>query len=1648
MAGRSQDKETRKVLARVMPWGVSARVAKCKKCEALASRLKTYLNMKKLASLVLPGACLALFLAMAATGSAATITVSATMNWSALTGGSQLGGQPTPSDTVIVNNNAILTVDVANATCGNLQLGDSTNPSGNGTLVFNSGSSLLVDNAVFPPSGTLSIGVSGGGMGGINMSNGGRLGADIILAGNAGTWVPAPTATGATVALGSCTLSPAVHSFFSTFNNLVIAGGDTSSPADGTVLGGPVIVRGNLEVLGYCQLNDSGNYPIYVAGNVSFDGQDGGGKPNFNPGGGTLILDGSSAQTITNLDSASPFYNVTISNSNGGVSWVGSANIGNTLTLAGGILTMSGNTLVIGSAGSVAGGSASSYVNGSVQKMFVAGNNQGFTFPIGDAVDFGPINLTSLNVTTAGSLTATTTAGQHPQIASSGITTNADVNRYWTLLNSPAGIAVSSYNAAFDYPASDLESGAVPSSFIVRQWEGSTPWANIVLGATATTNATSVIVSNGSFEDFAIGDPAVMLVSSQNPSPLGGAVTFTATVGGTPTATGTVVFMDGNNTLGVGTLNASGVANFSTAALAATNSPHSITAVYGGDSHHGSNVSGYVFQTVTPPAIVPITNASFEADALLDGANNNSITGWIGITPPGTDFGTFNPTDATYSNTSLNTPGNSAGDIPSPGDGVNAAFLSGASIYQVLTTVLTPNTTYTLTGALGQRLPNTGGSGGAAPCSAELLVTNGDVLAGGTNNFVISEPTPGTFDGWSLTYISPASNADIGQTLTIELISSGGGFSSGGQAAFDNIQLTAGGLTTTTTLAPSQNPAGTGWVLTLTAAVNSPAGTGTPTNGMVTFMEGTTTLGVSALNSSGVATLATTAVPLGTNTIMAIYGGSGIYGGSISTNLSEVIFSSTNVTTMTVTSSTGGTSTVGQGVTFSAIVSGSDGGGTVAFYLDGSTTPIAGCSAIPLTSGVAATPTISSLTRGLHSISAVYSGDASSPTCNGSLSGGQTVILANQTITFGSLSNQTYGVAPYPITATASSGLPVTLSVISGPASIISNTITVTGSGTVSVQASQAGNYQYNAATPVTNSFIVNPLAVVLSGTRPYDGTASAVFGILTVTNAVGVDNVTVTSGTATLAGKNVGQEAITSAGSLVLGGTSASNYTLAGFGGFVTITKVPLSVTANAQNTTYGALVTLVGSTQFTSGGLQTGDSIGSVTLTIGGYTTTNSPVGTYTITPSAATGGTFNPSNYNNIIYNTNTLTINPLPVALSGTRPFDGTVIAASSILSIVNDLDGTSLTLSGSSTLASSNVGVQSITSFAGLALGGSEATNYTLANASGSVTITTAVPPENLFEADFGSGNIYEFLTNGTKSTFASNLSGPIGLACNNAGDLFEADFGSGNIYEFTPYGTKSTFASGLNLPWGLAVNSASNLFEADFETGRIFEFTPNGTKSTFASGLANPAGLAFNSAGILFEADYGSGSIYEFSTNGARTTFASGLGNPSGLAINSAGVLFVSDERGNIYEFATNGAKITFASGLSPSGLSFNGAGILFEADSDSGSIYEFTPAGAISTYASGESFPTALAFQPPVTINSSAANAFPITSASLDPKGGFLVVCWQSVPSLIYYVLTNNTISPQVWAVAAGPITATDISTCYMVPVTRTNIFVRIEHQ
>ena len=89
-----------------------------------------------------------------------------------------------------------------------------------------------------------------------------------------------------------------------------------------------------------------------------------------------------------------------------------------------------------------------------------------------------------------------------------------------------------------------------------------------------------------------------------------------------------------------------------------------------------------------------------------------------------------------------------------------------------------------------------------------------------------------------------------------------------------------------------------------------------------------------------------------------------------------------------------------------------------------------------------------------------------------------------QTITFNPLPGVTFGVDPITLTASASSGLPVSYSV-TGPATVSGSILTITGAGLVTVTASQAGDTRYAAATSVVQSFNVAQATPVITWATP-----------------------------------------------------------------------------------------------------------------------------------------------------------------------------------------------------------------------------------------------------------------------------------------------------------------------------------------------------------------------------------------------------------------------------------------------------------------------------------------------------------------------------------------------------------------------------------
>jgi hypothetical protein len=197
--------------------------------------------------------------------------------------------------------------------------------------------------------------------------------------------------------------------------------------------------------------------------------------------------------------------------------------------------------------------------------------------------------------------------------------------------------------------------------------------------------------------------------------------------------------------------------------------------------------------------------------------------------------------------------------------------------------------------------------------------------------------------------------------------------------------------------------------------------------------------------------------------------------------------------------------------------------------------------------------------------------------------GSFTVSKASQTLSKLYSSSTVYG-TPVTLTATATSGLPVSYALVSGPGSISGSTLTPTGVGTIVVSANQAGNANYTAATAGTKSVTVYqaPLVITASSTAVTYGaakptiTASGVFvngdsmSSLTTQPTCFAHTYTTTSDPGTYP--------------TICFGAVDSNYSITYASGLITVSKAPVTVTAwptAAAAITYGqplSTTTLIG--------------------------------------------------------------------------------------------------------------------------------------------------------------------------------------------------------------------------------------------------------------------------------------------------------------------------------------------------------------------------------------------------------------------------------------------------------------------------------------
>lgn len=265
------------------------------------------------------------------------------------------------------------------------------------------------------------------------------------------------------------------------------------------------------------------------------------------------------------------------------------------------------------------------------------------------------------------------------------------------------------------------------------------------------------------------------------------------------------------------------------------------------------------------------------------------------------------------------------------------------------------------------------------------------------------------------------------------------------------------------------------------------------------------------------------------------------------------------------------------------------------------------------------TPTAIPPKNQIH-ITAQYSGDTIRQQSNGNIF--PNISAGKQAITFAELAPQTYGVADFSVSASASSGLPVSFSARSqctvGPSANSSATVHITGAGTCTVTASQSGDGNWTPATPVSQTFNINKATLTVTANnaiREY-GAANPTPLTGTITGVVSGDNITATYSTTATATSPVGPYAVTA--TLADPNTRLANYNVTNTAGSLNVTQAPLTVITDNKSKVYGdANPELTG----TITGTKNGDAITATRTTTAVVT---SGVANYPITAALSDPGT----------------------------------------------------------------------------------------------------------------------------------------------------------------------------------------------------------------------------------------------------------------------------------------------------------------------------------------------------------------------------------------------------------------------------------------
>ena len=245
-----------------------------------------------------------------------------------------------------------------------------------------------------------------------------------------------------------------------------------------------------------------------------------------------------------------------------------------------------------------------------------------------------------------------------------------------------------------------------------------------------------------------------------------------------------------------------------------------------------------------------------------------------------------------------------------------------------------------------------------------------------------------------------------------------------------------------------------------------------------------------------------------------------------------------------------------------------------------------------------------------------------------------TVNKSPQTITFAALPAKTFGDAAFALSATGgASGEPIIFSSSNtAVATVLGNTVTIVGAGSTNITASQAGNTNFNAATPVVRALAVNKAnQTILFEPLLAKGVSDPPFNLTgTATSGLAVSYISSNTAVATVSGVTV---------TLLTAGTTTITASQAGNTNYNAASNVNQTLTVNTklnQSITFGALAAKTfGEAPFALSANASSSLPVSYTssnpsvATISGSTVTIQGAGSTTITASQAGDALYNPAN-----------------------------------------------------------------------------------------------------------------------------------------------------------------------------------------------------------------------------------------------------------------------------------------------------------------------------------------------------------------------------------------------------------------------------------